>query len=93
MRPILEVLVGKTMEQALLEVAEEEELAALREQQVLKQFMILTCYLVIHNHVATLSLTMSNGWYMVESMAQTYSKLTYNKHLYYPACGDVDNGQ
>lgn len=34
-RPILEVLVGKTMEQALLEVAEEEELAALREQQVI----------------------------------------------------------
>lgn len=32
--PILEVLVGKTVEQALLEVMEEEELAALREQQV-----------------------------------------------------------
>lgn len=31
--PILEVLVGKTVEQALLEVMEEEELAALREQQ------------------------------------------------------------
>ena len=31
--PILEVLVGKTIEQALIEVLEEEELAALREQQ------------------------------------------------------------
>lgn len=31
--PILEVLVGKTVEQALIEVLEEEELAALREQQ------------------------------------------------------------
>lgn len=33
MQPILEVLVGKTVEQALIEVLEEEELAALREQQ------------------------------------------------------------
>lgn len=33
-RPILEVLVGKTVEQALLEVMEEEELASLRAQQV-----------------------------------------------------------
>ncbi|KAH1001532.1 hypothetical protein HUJ04_005537 [Dendroctonus ponderosae] len=32
-QPILEVLVGKTVEQALIEVLEEEELAALREQQ------------------------------------------------------------
>ncbi|KAM9487116.1 radial spoke head protein 3 homolog [Clarias gariepinus] len=32
-QPVLEVLVGKTMEQALLEVLEEEELAALRAQQ------------------------------------------------------------
>lgn len=32
-KPILEVLVGKTMEQALLEVMEEEELANLRQQQ------------------------------------------------------------
>ncbi|XP_030637535.1 radial spoke head protein 3 homolog [Chanos chanos] len=32
-RPVLEVLVGKTMEQALLEVLEEEELASLRAQQ------------------------------------------------------------
>ncbi|KAL4630558.1 hypothetical protein GN956_G15882 [Arapaima gigas] len=32
-RPILEVLVGKTVEQALLEVMEEEELARLRAQQ------------------------------------------------------------
>lgn len=32
-KPILEVLVGKTVEQALLEVMEEEELSALREQQ------------------------------------------------------------
>ena len=33
-RPILEVLVGKTVEQSLLEVMEEEELASLRAQQV-----------------------------------------------------------
>ncbi len=33
-KPILEVLVGKTVEQALLEVMEEEELASLRAQQV-----------------------------------------------------------
>ena len=32
-KPILEVLVGKTTEQALLEVMEEEELANLRSQQ------------------------------------------------------------
>ncbi|RNA35333.1 radial spoke head 3 -like protein [Brachionus plicatilis] len=32
-KPILEVLVGKTIEQSLLEVMEEEELAALRKQQ------------------------------------------------------------
>ncbi|XP_029983615.1 radial spoke head protein 3 homolog [Sphaeramia orbicularis] len=32
-QPVLEVLVGKTMEQALLEVMEEEELACLRAQQ------------------------------------------------------------
>ncbi|XP_018573997.1 radial spoke head protein 3 homolog B isoform X2 [Anoplophora glabripennis] len=32
-QPILEVLVGKTIEQALIEVLEEEELAAIREQQ------------------------------------------------------------
>uniref|UniRef100_A0A1B6DKY5 Radial spoke head protein 3 homolog n=1 Tax=Clastoptera arizonana TaxID=38151 RepID=A0A1B6DKY5_9HEMI len=32
-QPILEVLVGKTIEQALVEVLEEEELAAMREQQ------------------------------------------------------------
>lgn len=32
-QPVLEVLVGKLVEQALLEVQEEEELAALREQQ------------------------------------------------------------
>ncbi|ESN98534.1 hypothetical protein HELRODRAFT_143766, partial [Helobdella robusta] len=31
--PVLEVLVGKVVEQALLEVQEEEELAALKEQQ------------------------------------------------------------
>lgn len=30
---ILEVLVGKTIEQALVEVMEEDELAAIREQQ------------------------------------------------------------
>ena len=33
MKPILEVLVGKTLEQSLLEVMEEEELANLRAQQ------------------------------------------------------------
>lgn len=32
-KPILEVLVGKTVEQSLLEVMEEEELASLRQQQ------------------------------------------------------------
>jgi hypothetical protein len=32
-KPILEVLVGKTVEQALLEVMEEEELSNLRSQQ------------------------------------------------------------
>ncbi|XP_044743484.1 uncharacterized protein LOC123305746 isoform X2 [Chrysoperla carnea] len=32
-QPILEILVGKTVEQALIEVLEEEELEALREQQ------------------------------------------------------------
>lgn len=32
-QPILEVLVGKTIEQALMEVLEEEEIAALKEQQ------------------------------------------------------------
>ena len=34
-KPILEVLVGKTIEQALMEVMEEEELANLRAQQVI----------------------------------------------------------
>lgn len=33
MQPILETLVGKTIEQALMEVLEEEEIAALKEQQ------------------------------------------------------------
>jgi hypothetical protein len=32
-KPILEVLIGKTVEQSLLEVMEEEELANLRKQQ------------------------------------------------------------
>ncbi|PBC28608.1 Radial spoke head protein [Apis cerana cerana] len=32
-QPILEILVGKTIEQALMEVLEEEEIAALKEQQ------------------------------------------------------------
>jgi hypothetical protein len=32
-KPIVETLVGKTVEQALIEVAEEEELAEIREQQ------------------------------------------------------------
>ena len=44
-KPILEVLVGKTVEQALLEVMEEEELASLREQQVK--------YEVVHHVSAT----------------------------------------
>lgn len=39
MKPVLEVLVGKTMEQALIEVMEEEELSNLREQQ--RQFQEL----------------------------------------------------
>ena len=42
-RPILEVLVGKTVEQALLEVMEEEELAALRVQQVSNTVSNLCC--------------------------------------------------
>ncbi|VDN13546.1 unnamed protein product [Dibothriocephalus latus] len=33
-RPILEILVGKTIEQALIEVLEEEELATIRDQQL-----------------------------------------------------------
>lgn len=33
-KPILEVMVGKTIEQALMEVQEEEELAILRQHQV-----------------------------------------------------------
>ena len=33
-RPILDVIVGKTLEQALMEVCEEEELAAIRAHQV-----------------------------------------------------------
>ena len=33
MKPVLEVLVGKTLEQSLLEVLEEDELADLRQQQ------------------------------------------------------------
>ena len=39
MKPVLEVLVGKTMEQSLIEVMEEEELSNLREQQ--RQFQEL----------------------------------------------------
>lgn len=39
MQPILEKLVGKTMEEALIEVLEEEEIAALKEQQ--RKFMEL----------------------------------------------------
>lgn len=35
-KPILEVLVGKTLEQALMEVQEEEELETLRQHQVVK---------------------------------------------------------
>jgi len=38
-KPVLEVLVGKTIEQALIEVMEEEELNNLREQQ--RQFQEL----------------------------------------------------
>ena len=33
-KPILEVLVGKTLEQSLMEVLEEEELDTLRDHQV-----------------------------------------------------------
>ena len=33
MKPILEVLVGKTLEQSLMEVMEEEELDTLRDHQ------------------------------------------------------------
>lgn len=32
-KPILEVLVGKTLEQAMVEVLQEDELAAIKEQQ------------------------------------------------------------
>ena len=39
MKPVLKVLVGKTVEQALTEVMEEEELSNLREQQ--RQFQEL----------------------------------------------------
>jgi len=38
-KPVLEVLVGKTIEQSLIEVMEEEELSNLREQQ--RQFQEL----------------------------------------------------
>jgi len=38
-KPVLKVLVGKTVEQALTEVMEEEELSNLREQQ--RQFQEL----------------------------------------------------
>jgi len=38
-KPVLEVLVGKTVEQALVEAMEEEELAHLRQQQ--RQFQEL----------------------------------------------------
>lgn len=34
--PVLEVLIGKTVEQALLEVVEEEELQELRKQQYIQ---------------------------------------------------------
>jgi hypothetical protein len=44
--PILEVLVGKTIEQALMEVMEEEELDTLRDHQVLSpsRFLLLFCF-------------------------------------------------
>lgn len=45
-KPILEVLIGKTVEQSLLEVMEEEELASLRAQQV----YILYC-IIYFNHL------------------------------------------
>lgn len=38
-KPVLEVLIGKTIEQSLMEVMEEEELSNLREQQ--RQFQQL----------------------------------------------------
>lgn len=47
-KPILEVLVGKTVEQALMEVMEEEELASLRAQQVsCNRVCMCTCTYVI----------------------------------------------
>jgi uncharacterized radical SAM superfamily Fe-S cluster-containing enzyme len=39
--PILEVIVGKTIEQALMEVQEEEELTILRNHQVNQLYLIL----------------------------------------------------
>ena len=54
-QPILEVLVGKTVEQALLEVMEEEELASLRQQQV--PFMIADESVNVQN-------TLVLGWTM-----------------------------
>lgn len=50
-KPILEVLVGKTIEQALMEVMEEEELANLRAQQVRKFFSFYNVHskLLLHN--------------------------------------------
>ena len=50
-QPILEVLVGKTVEQALLEVMEEEELAALRAQQVLMLSQCWMCFDLWHARV------------------------------------------
>lgn len=46
MKPIVEVLVGKTVEQALIEVMEEEELANLRAQQVTNG--LLQCFLALN---------------------------------------------
>ena len=47
-KPILEVLVGKTIEQALMEVMEEEELANLRAQQV-NEVSFFPLNLILHS--------------------------------------------
>ena len=52
-KPILEVLVGKTIEQALMEVMEEEELANLRAQQVNEAsfFHFLVSYCIVNSRL------------------------------------------
>ena len=43
MKPILEVLVGKTLEQSLMEVMEEEELDTLRDHQIGTALLPVPC--------------------------------------------------